>query len=996
MAVADAKIAIMVQDPVDIFLASVIHSLGIVFKDRSIPTVFREAHGREPWSDNIDISSSVGWFTTMYPICVGSPSCTDGFLETIRRVKDAQRSVPKNGWPYFAARFNNARGIDKFGHHRIPEITFDYLGLYQNLERKDSLFRREHRINQDVGPAFNRFSLVEITAEALQGQIQFTFEFNTKMRHQSRLQQWFQECERCLRYSALELPAMTTPKFTMSDFPLLQTNYGALDVLSSTTFPELGIAVDNVDDIYSTSPMQTGLLISQEKDADLYQSSMVFRIRSASESEPIDVQRIEKAWQTVVGRHSCLRTVFLPDNIVSVRDDAFNQVVLKTVTASIVRVQASSVNELSEVLTAPLHLSPRGTQPAHRCTICVANTGEIYVRLDINHALFDASSTNVLVRDLLMAYTGLATSKAPLYRDFIAHVQSCDLEKSLEYWNGYLAGVQASCLPVLIDGTRIASDAYQTVRIDHEISIKGLTKFCQQQGVTPPTLIKAAWAMVLGSYVGSENVCFGYVVSGRDLPIDNIDQAVGVFINILVCRVDLDGSLGTVLDGIHADTQTALQHQNCSLAHVQRQSGQLKSAVSSTALFNTVVNYQVQKQHISEQVRGSPITAEMTYCKDPNEFAVCVDAVSTGDSLEMSLMYRTSALSLGQAKNMALALKAACNSIVSTAAEGLTMKTSSLNFLDPVQESQLWSWNNTVPAPVLMRIDDAITRRASLFPDALAVDSWDGSVTYDQLDDMSNKLCSHIVHLGVKLGSKVILCFEKSLYPIVALMAVLKAGGIFILLDPHHISMERTRGLILDTQADLLLSDQRGAQLLAKEVRTVFIVDDRTFQSLSEEPCCRESIGKRHSFKQRLASPTDPAYIIFTSGTTGKPKGIVTSHAAFCTAAFNYGPKSRLSTNTRALQWSSYTFDACLIEMLSCLMFGGCVCVPSEHQRRDDLVAAIRDFRVNWLGLTPSVSRILEPQDVAGPLETLWLMGEAMSKSDVRRWKDHVHLLNGT
>lgn len=934
----------------------------------------------------------------MYPIHFESAAFTDSIVETIRRVKDAQRSVPQNGWPYFASRFNHADGIERFRHHGVPEITFDYLGLYQNLEREGSLFQLDRRVDQDVGPAFNRFSLVEITAEVLRGQMQLTFEFNKFMRHQDRLQQWFKDCERCLRRAAVELPALVVPKFTMSDFPLLQTSYDGLDALLGTTLPDIGVVTENVEDIYGTSPMQTGLLLSQEKDADLYQSSMVFRVRPVSKSgsaRTVDVQRIKDAWKAVVERHTSLRTIFLPDSAMSAGRDAFNQVVLKSVDASIVQIQASSANEVSQVLYGPLRLSPRGIKPAHRFTICTALTGETYVRLDINHALFDASSTHILVRDLLAVYASFELPKAPMYRDFITHIQICDLEKSLEYWNGYLAAVEPSCLPTLIDGTRIDYDTYQTVHLEHGFNIQALGKFCQEHGITLPTLIKAAWAMVLGAYNGTENVCFGYVVSGRDLPIEDIDNAVGVFINILVCRVDLGGSLGAVLDGIHTDTQTALQHQHCSLAHIQRQSNQFTSSTSSKPLFNSVINFQVQKTAVAGESCDLPIAFEMTHCEDPNEFAVCVDAVARGGSLEMSLMYRTSALSSGQAKNVASALKAACNTILSTMAENPTAKTSRLHFLDPTQEAQLWGWNACVPSPVLLRIHDVISLQASSRPEALAIESWDGSVTYGQLDDMSSKLCYHLIHMGVQSGSIVLLCFEKSLYTIVALMAVLKAGGAFVLLDPQHLPMDRTRGLILDTDAKVLLSDKLGSKLLSGEVATTLVVDSHNIQRLSNLPCCPDSTLQLAADEHRPSSPSDPAYIIFTSGTTGKPKGIVTSHSAFSTAAFSYSSKSGLSHSTRALQWSSYTFDACLIEMISCLMFGGCVCVPSEKQRRDDITGAILDFRVNWLGLTPSVSRLIEPQDVSEQLKTLWLMGEAMSKSDVRRWRDHVKLLNG-
>lgn len=173
-------------EPLHILLSALVHSFRLSFPDRQVPAMFREGHGREPWDNNIDISQTVGWFTTMYPLHV-ELGMEDDVVEIIKRVKDASHSVPDNGRPYFASRYLNERGIEAFGHHDQVEISFDYLGLYQQLERSDALLQQVpgyEAATRDVGPDVPRFSLIEVTAEVILGQMQLSFVFNSRMKNQ--------------------------------------------------------------------------------------------------------------------------------------------------------------------------------------------------------------------------------------------------------------------------------------------------------------------------------------------------------------------------------------------------------------------------------------------------------------------------------------------------------------------------------------------------------------------------------------------------------------------------------------------------------------------------------------------------------------------------------------------------------------------------------------------------------------------------------------------
>lgn len=994
-------------EPVDLFLSAIIHSFAGAFPDRQTPIIFRESHGREPWDESIDISSTVGWFTTMYPVLAEMNPTRGGLIHMLRRVKDAQRRVPRNGWPYFASRFLHPDGAKAFDlPPATPEIVFDFLGLYQQLERSAGLFEQESFFPEeyDIGPEFHRPGLIEITAEIVQGCLRLKFEYNKDMKHQDTIIKWVQKCEETL-HEFISVLSQASHKYTLSDFPLFTAGYDGLDSLFSTILPELGVSWHNVEDVYDTSAMQTGLLLSQAKDPSLYQCFTVFQVTAKSSSSSVDLERLEGAWFSLVQRHSALRTIFIPDIVSS--NGGFCQVVLKTAEPRLSR-RTCLASELDSILKEHLNLPVRDALPSHQFTIIEVSDGNTYIRIDINHACIDGASGDILVRDLVNLYHGSADLPgAPSYRELVSFTQGRDTTKELEHWTGRLSQVQPCHLPILDDG--VAQDgSLQVTQAASLPSLDSLNAFCQSQNITLPTIFKLAWSLVLRAYAGSDTPCFGYLVSGREELSASNDRArmikentIGAFANILTCHCDLSDTLGDVLSDIQEDSLRDAQYQYCSLAHVQRSFVQAASdqpQQQSQALFNTLLNFQVHQP--DGALSDAPIALEPVYAYEPTEYSAIIDIQVTGGRLEVALAHWTSSLCHGQAQNVVDAFLAALRSLLQCASPA-TVNAREINLLGSGQQHQLWAWNESVPPRVDKCIHGLISSVASAYPTAPAIASWDGNYTYQELEDVTTKLARHLTHLGVGVGSIVPLCFEKSAWAVVGLLAVLKAGGSFVLLDPKHVSAERTMGIIRDTQAQLIVTSRSQSVLLGDIVSAsgvnILLVNNEAMAGFESCPDCidiqNQSHEGGHNPAARAATPRDPAYIVFTSATTGLPKGSVTSHAAFCTAALAYGKRARLSRDLRMLQYASYSFDASIGEIATTLFFGGCVCIPSESQRTEGITTMINEARVNFAAFTPTVARLVTPSDIPS-VKSLVLCGEPMSKSDIARWKGHARLLN--
>ncbi|KAJ8111473.1 hypothetical protein ONZ43_g5616 [Nemania bipapillata] len=266
--------------------------------------------------------------------------------------------------------------------------------------------------------------------------------------------------------------------------------------------------------------------------------------------------------------------------------------------------------------------------------------------------------------------------------------------------------------------------------------------------------------------------------------------------------------------------------------------------------------------------------------------------------------------------------------------------------------------------------------RARAQPGAIAIDAWDGQFTYAELDALSTSLAAYLAQHGVGPEAYVPVCSEKSCWVPVAMLAILKAGGGFVLLDPTH-PVEQLKWMCQIVGATKIVASKQTAEIAKQLAPEIFISSDHN-------PAQSTTIVAD-------VIPSNVAYAVFTSGSSGRPKAVAIEHRAFCSSAVAHAAATSMNAESRVLQFASYAFDACLTEILTALIVGACVCIPSEEGRIGDLVGEARRLQPNWALLTPSVARILDVADFS-MLRTLVLGGEAISENDVRRWAPNLNL----
>lgn len=245
-------------------------------------------------------------------------------------------------------------------------------------------------------------------------------------------------------------------------------------------------------------------------------------------------------------------------------------------------------------------------------------------------------------------------------------------------------------------------------------------------------------------------------------------------------------------------------------------------------------------------------------------------------------------------------------------------------------------------------------------------------------------MAQNLVTLGVGPEIFVPIYMDRSAWVLVSMLGILMAGGAFVPLDPAS-PAARHQEMIKDVNARLVVCSPKHEHRFDGVVDKVLCVNEALLIRLSNSPTKPEL---------HRATSRNAAYVIFTSGSTGRPKGTLVEHRAISTSSVAMRSTLLMKPSSRVFQFASFTFDVSVLETLTTLTYGGCICIPSEDMRTRNVGEAITSLNATWAFLTPSVANLIEPATVPS-LEVLVCGGEAMSIENVHKWASKVTLVNG-
>ncbi|MBP5100530.1 non-ribosomal peptide synthetase, partial [Pseudomonas protegens] len=815
-----------------------------------------EGHGREDLFDSIDLTRTVGWFTSMFPVKL-TPQAS--LADSIKFIKEQLRAVPNKGIGFGALRYlGDAQAQQTLAALAVPRITFNYLGQFDgSFDEQDSLFKPSGEAKgDDQSPLAPLSNWLSLDGQVYGGELSLNWTFCQQMFDTATVQRLADDFTEELKALVAHCCTPELAGATPSDFPLAGLNQQQLD--------RLPVAMASVEDLYPLSPMQQGMLFHT-----LYEQAAGDYINQLRvDVDGLDPLRFQQAWQAAIDRHDILRTGFIWQGEVSTPLQVVHKHIALDCTEHDWRGQPQQQEALDTLATAERQ---RGFEldavPLLRLTLVRIDEQRYHLIYTNHHILMDGWSNSQLLGEVLQRYAGQLPSHAPgRYRDYIAWLQRQDAQACESFWKEQLQTLdEPTRLTQAL--SRVADIAAGTGHGKHHRELDlaqtaRLGEFARQQKVTVNTLVQAAWLLLLQRCTGQESVVFGATVAGRPAELKGIEQQVGLFINTLpvVATPRPDMTVSQWLQAVQNRNLALRDYEYTPLYEVQRWAG-----LGGDALFDNILVF--ENYPVSEALeKGAP--AQLRFGAVGNHeqtnYPLTV-AVNLGASLSFEFIYARESFSEPSMVQLGGHLQGLLLSLMEHAQTGL----GELPLLTQDEQHRIrQDWDHTdVVYPTERFVHQLFADQAAKAPDAPAVFFAEQRLSYRELDTQANQLAHKLIELGVGPEVRVAIAMPRCAEIMVAFLAVLKAGGVYVPLDIEY-PQDRLRYMMQDSGAWLLLTQSHLLDRLP-------IPDG--LPTLSVERAA-DFAGYPASAPQVDLAEENLAYVIYTSGSTGLPKGVAVSH----------------------------------------------------------------------------------------------------------------------
>ncbi|KAF9166965.1 hypothetical protein BGX20_000067, partial [Mortierella sp. AD010] len=693
-------------------------------------------------------------------------------------------------------------------------------------------------------------------------------------------------------------------------------------------------------------------------------------------------EALQQSMNDLFTRHEALRSVF-----VAVNGQPSMQILeSKELTVDYIdlRYAVDRDEQLLASTHKAVHTSFDLTQgPLVRVTLIQLADNEHILVLTLHHIISDGWSMGIMERELSQMYSAHCGSDSislpPLsiqYSDYAAWQQqwfSGDrLKDHADFWRDTLVGA-----PVL---TELPTDRPRPdqqsmtgssipVSFDAELTAS-LNRISQKHGVTMFMTVLTAWSVVLSRLSGQDDIVIGTPSANRSH--HKMENIVGLFVNTLALRIDLSANptAQNLLDRVRQRTLAAYEHQDMPFEQVV-QIVQPPRKTEHTPLFQVMFSW--QNNEVSEwNLQGLEASYyELEY--DIVKFDLELDLYEENGEIVGNLSFSTALFNQSTMERymgyLRCVLQAMCDNVNQTI--------DSVDIISPEERTLLLqTWNSVDQEyPTHETMHEFFERQVERTPEATALVYEEERLSYKELNERANRLAHYLVELGVKPDSRVAICVKRSLAMVVGTMAILKAGGAFVPLDPSFAS-ERLQTILSDAAPTVLLADAAGIEALRQaDTSMMTIVDPNKDLSHSTTNVSVPGLTSRHL-----------AYIIYTSGSTGKPKGVMLEHRGLANLAQTHTKFCGILEHTRLMQFASFSFDASVWDIMLPLSSGAALYLPPDSIRidRDALWRYMDRHSITHASFTPSFlqeGRDLPPLN--NPL-TLILGGEALTPTLLR------------
>ncbi|MFF0033654.1 amino acid adenylation domain-containing protein [Streptomyces avermitilis] len=745
--------------------------------------------------------------------------------------------------------------------------------------------------------------------------------------------------------------------------------------------------VPDMVDVWPLSPLQEGLLFHatfDERGPDVYASQRMLALDG-----PLDVDRLRTSWQALLARHAVLRGSFHQRASGETVQVIASYVEPRWREADLTGFASDAVpGELARLADAErMERFDLGDAPLLRLLLIRLGAERYRQVVTVHHALVDGWSTDVVFAELSEVYAagGEASALAPVtsYREYLAWLSRQDKDAAREAWRAELDGVA--------EPTLVAPEGVGTQAVPEPVSFElsgeltgAVAELARSQGVTVNTVVQGAWALVLARLVGRTDVVFGATVASRPAELPGVESAVGLFLNTLPVRVSLaaEQPVAGMLADLR-DRQVALMaRQHLGLREIHQ-------LVGTGAEFDTLVVYEnlPRTPAVREGVdpRGTESAGSLTVrtVGDPQDRGHYPMAliVIPDERLRGHLVCRPDVVDRARGESVVASL----TRVLEQMAADPSVPVGRLDVLGAAERARVAAQSGTTAREHARRVrageptgspplaPELFARQAAATPTAVALVDGARTLTYGELVAESAGLARRLVWAGVAPETRVAVVADRSAELVVALLAVSRAGGVYVPIDPG-LPEARMRLLLDDVAPPVLVCTSAARDAVPPDFTgRLVVLDDPAGAEVEGTRTESPVTDHRHT---RPLTADHAAYVIYTSGSTGTPKGAVVPHRGLRNLVTDRVERYRIGVDSAVLQLVPPSFDVSMADIWPVLCAGGRLVLapPTKHHASgEDLVRLMRAERVTHVAMTPTVLAQLPPEEL--PLLRVLIVG---------------------
>ncbi|OOM73634.1 linear gramicidin synthase subunit D [Clostridium puniceum] len=886
----------------DILLSALARAVSKQTMNKTV-AINLEGHGREPIHRPAHNDRTVGWFTTEYPIVL--ENIGDSVFKDLINVKETIRKIPNRGMGYIVLQ-------DVFSKKFIdidPDITFNYLGEFGQEENYGFLISEmQHSKDKSLNNAFRTPITInsKIVNKIYRNEVTYESNIFNKNFISDLMKHFEYELKNIISFCMQQAKNYKTPSdfnemdWSFDDFHEIQKKYEKKNL--------------NIKAINSLTSLQEAMLFQKLENPE--STANVVQI-DIDVNKKIDPRILKESFKVVCKKYGVLSSRIAYHNLEAPKQLIFsnNEIEHEEIDFSIYEDAIERFNSLKrEDIKRGFNFEK---DSLFRVKLIKLSENNFKLIITFHHIIIDGWSSQVVINEVFSTYSKLGKNKyvensvddntQGIYGNYI---KKYDLKKAKDFWMNLLEGFE--------EQSSIKAEGMPDGGVTEEVSLikMGISKelndrielYPSKYGYTLNTILEATWSLILSEYSGNSDLVFGKVVSGRNVDIKNINKSVGMFINTLPIRVQLSSckKIKDLLEIIHNQSIAINGNELYPLDEIQQHTP-LKSELIKTAI--SFENY-------SNDTRLKDYTID--YIREMPTFPISIGAKYT-DTLNLSIMYDKNIYGKSEISRILKRIIYVLEQVLEDPEKNI----SDIDYLVGDEHRKvLIDFNKTEKNYSLNQsVIDVFEKQVLNTPNNIAVEYENSRLTYEELNKKANYLAKILLERGTAKNSIIPIITKPSLELVIAVIAVLKAGAAYLPVDPD-LPIERIKFMIKESNSNLVICGSVAYNFNKKALGCHYVTVSDFLQEEAD------------NLKQ-LIEPTDSVYIIFTSGTTGKPKGVVINHKNLLNHTFWQIENGNFNLNSTMLQTIAFTFDGHAAEIYPVLLSGGKLLIATEDQRKD-------------------------------------------------------------